>query len=105
MKNKLIVVSGPTASGKTKTSIEIAKHIEQNLNKSAAIVNFDSLLFYKEISIGTAKPTLLERDGIEHHMIDIESINSPMNASGFIKKGEEAIIELFKNKSSKLLLK
>lgn len=96
MKNKLIVVSGPTASGKTKTSIEIAKHIEKNLNRRAAIVNFDSLLFYKEISIGTAKPTLLERDGIEHHMIDIESINSPMNASGFIKKGEEAILELFK---------
>ena len=65
MKNKLIIVSGPTASGKTKTSIEIAKHIQQKLNKHAAIVNFDSLLFYKEISIGTAKPTLLERDGIE----------------------------------------
>jgi len=96
MKNKLIVVSGPTASGKTKTSIEIAKHIEKALNRPAAVVNFDSLLFYKEISIGTAKPTLEERDGIEHHMIDIESINSPMNASGFIKKGEEAILELFK---------
>jgi len=96
MNHKLIVVSGPTASGKTKTSIEIAKHIQNTLHKKAAVVNFDSLLFYKEISIGTAKPTLEERDGIEHHMIDIESINSPMNASGFIKKGEEVIHELFK---------
>lgn len=96
MNHKLIVVSGPTASGKTKTSIEIAKHIQNTLHMKAAVVNFDSLLFYKEISIGTAKPTLEERDGIEHHMIDIESINSPMNASGFIKKGEEVIHELFK---------
>ncbi len=96
MNHKLIVVSGPTASGKTKTSIEIAKHIQNALHMKAAVVNFDSLLFYKEISIGTAKPTLEERDGIEHHMIDIESINSPMNASGFIKKGEEVIHELFK---------
>lgn len=96
MKDKLIIVSGPTASGKTKTSIEIAKHIEKNLHRHAAVVNFDSLLFYKEISIGTAKPSLEERDGIEHHMIDIESINSPMNASGFIKKGEEVILDLFK---------
>jgi tRNA dimethylallyltransferase len=95
MNHKLIVVSGPTASGKTKTSIEIAKHIQNTTNLKAAVVNFDSLLFYKEISIGTAKPTLEERDGIEHHMIDIESINSPMNASGFIHKGEEIIHELF----------
>jgi tRNA dimethylallyltransferase len=96
MNHKLIVVSGPTASGKTKTSIEIAKHIQNTLNMKAAVVNFDSLLFYKEISIGTAKPSLVEREGIEHHMIDIESINSPMNASGFIKKGEEVIHDLFK---------
>ena len=99
MTNKLIVVAGPTASGKTKTSIEIAKVIQNELKLEAAIVNFDSLLFYKELSIGTAKPTMEERQGIEHHMIDIESIKTPMNASQFIKKGEEVIRELFtKNK-------
>lgn len=104
MKHKLIVVSGPTASGKTKTSIEIAKHIQNTLHMKAAVVNFDSLLFYKEISIGTAKPTLEERDGIEHHMIDIESINSPMNASGFIKKGEEVVHELFRQNKVVILV-
>lgn len=99
MSNQLIVISGPTASGKTKTSIEIAKVIQNELKREAAIVNFDSLLFYKEISIGTAKPTLEEREGIEHYMIDIESIKSPMNASQFIKKGEVVIKELMaKNK-------
>lgn len=94
--NKLIVLSGPTATGKTKTSINIAKKIQDELNLKSAIVNFDSLLFYKEISIGTAKPTIEERSGIEHHMIDIESIKSPMNAAQFIKIGEKIILDLMK---------
>jgi tRNA dimethylallyltransferase len=91
--NKLIVISGPTASGKTKISIDLAKKIFYKFNLSTVIVNFDSLLFYKEISIGTAKPTMEERQGIEHFMIDIESIKSPMNAADFIKIGEAVIKE------------
>jgi len=93
--NKLIIISGPTASGKTKTSIELAQRIYSKLFLSTVIVNFDSLLFYKELSIGTAKPSLEERQGIEHFMIDIESINSPMNASNFIKICEQVIKEQF----------
>lgn len=104
MKNKVIIVSGPTASGKTKTSIEIAKHLQNNLNEKAAIVNFDSLLFYKEISIGTAKPTMRERAGIEHYMIDIESIKSPMNAAQFIKKGEAIITDLLQKNHTVVLV-
>ena len=95
MSRNLIIVSGPTASGKTKTSIEIAKVIKNELAMEVAVVNFDSLLFYKELSIGTAKPTMLEREGIDHFMIDIESIKSPMNASQFIEKCEIIIEELF----------
>jgi tRNA dimethylallyltransferase len=92
--NKVIIISGPTATGKTKTSIDLAISIEKNFNRKTAIVNFDSLLFYKEISIGTAKPTIEERSGIDHYMIDIESICSPMNAADFIKKGEDIISSL-----------
>lgn len=91
--NKLIIISGPTASGKTKTSIEVAQHIRQ-LQLKVEIVNFDSLLFYKELSIGTAKPTPEERQGIPHHMVDIESIRSPMNAAQFIAQGEAIIKKL-----------
>jgi tRNA dimethylallyltransferase len=93
MKNKLIIISGPTASGKTQTSIDLAKKIILKFNLPTVIVNFDSLLFYKEISIGTAKPTMQERQGIEHFMIDIESIKTPMNAADFIKRGEIIIKE------------
>ena len=81
---KIIIISGPTASGKTNTSIELAHFLQNKKNKNVEIVNFDSLLFYKEISIGTAKPTLEERRNINHHLIDIASINSPLNAADFI---------------------
>lgn len=102
--NKLIIITGPTASGKTKTSIAIAKMIENDFKKNAAIVNFDSLLFYKEISIGTAKPDLHERAGIEHHLIDIASIASPMNAAEFIALGQNKIEELFAQNKTVILV-
>jgi tRNA dimethylallyltransferase len=77
MKNKIIIISGPTATGKTQISIEMAKLFQ------AEIVNFDSLLFYREINIGTAKPTVTERQNIKHHLIDIASISTPLNAARF----------------------
>jgi tRNA dimethylallyltransferase len=92
--NKLIIISGPTATGKTKTSIDLAQKIITHLKIPTVVVNFDSLLFYKEISIGSAKPTSFEKKDIDHYMIDIESIKSPMNAADFIKIGEELIKKL-----------
>jgi tRNA dimethylallyltransferase len=78
-KNRVCVISGPTASGKTGLSIELAKTLDSE------IVNFDSLLFYKEITIGTAKPSLEERQGIIHHLVDTHSINDPINAADFMR--------------------
>lgn len=62
---KIIVVVGPTASGKTKLSIELAKHF------NSSIISADSVAVYKELNIGSAKPTLEEMQGIKHHLIDI----------------------------------
>lgn len=83
---KLIIVSGPTATGKTKISIDLAQKFPQ-----LVVVNFDSLLFYKEISIGTAKPTLEERQGVPHFMIDVASLSSPLNAADYIRMAREVI--------------
>jgi tRNA dimethylallyltransferase len=79
MTNKICIISGPTASGKTQTSIDLAKKY------GGEIINFDSLLFYKEINIGTAKPTKEEQEGIPHHLINIRSISEPINASDYLK--------------------
>ncbi len=88
MKNIICVISGPTASGKTSTSIELAKKF------GGEIVNFDSLLFYREIHIGTAKPTADERGDIIHHFVDCASVNSPINAADYSKMAIEKINEL-----------
>lgn len=77
---KIIIVAGATATGKTATSIELAKAA------NAEIVNFDSLLFYKELNIGTAKPTKDEQSSIIHHMIDTHSISNPINAADYAKQ-------------------
>ena len=90
--NKICIISGPTASGKTQTSINLAKSL------GGEIINFDSLLFYKELNIGTAKPTLEEREGIPHYMIDIESISNPINAADFVAMATPLITKILNKK-------
>ncbi|MBE5812975.1 MAG: tRNA (adenosine(37)-N6)-dimethylallyltransferase MiaA [Clostridiales bacterium] len=65
MKQKVIVIVGPTGIGKTKLSIELAKKID------GEIVSADSMQIYRKMNIGTAKPTEEEKQGIQHHMMDI----------------------------------
>ena len=63
--NNLICIAGPTASGKTALSIALAKQLD------AQIVSCDSMQVYKRMDIGTAKPSIQEREGIVHHMLDV----------------------------------
>lgn len=64
----IIVIVGPTGVGKTKLSIELAKKLD------AEIINGDSVAIYKDLDIGSAKPTIEEREGIPHHLIDIKEV-------------------------------
>lgn len=89
---KVVVISGPTASGKTDMSIELAHKF------GGEIVNFDSLLLYREITIGTAKPTTKERGMIPHHMIEVRSIAQPMNAADYAKEALPIIESLLSQK-------
>lgn len=66
-KPKIIVICGPTASGKTALSIELAKKI------NGEIVSADSMQIYKDMNIGTAKPTIQEQDGVKHYLMDYVS--------------------------------
>ena len=87
MKNNItIIISGPTASGKTSTSISLAKKLKELHNIKTEIVNFDSLLFYKELTIGTAKPSKEELAAVPHHLINIDSAHNPLNASDYAQK-------------------
>lgn len=64
----IIVIVGPTGVGKTKMSIELAKKLD------AEIINGDSVAIYKDLNIGSAKPTVEERENIPHHLIDIKEV-------------------------------
>ena len=64
MKSKVLVIAGPTASGKTKIGVELAKRL------NGEIISADSMQIYKHMNIGTAKPTINEMQNIPHHLID-----------------------------------
>ena len=76
MKN-LICIAGPTASGKTALSIALAKELD------AEIVSCDSMQVYKRMDIGTAKPTVAEREGIVHHMLDVAEPDEDFSVSRY----------------------
>jgi tRNA dimethylallyltransferase len=86
---KLIVIQGPTASGKTKLAIQLAKIL------NTVVVSADSRQFYKEIQIGTAKPTLEEQEGVKHYFIDSHSIHSPVTSAQYEKEAIPLLTELF----------
>ena len=84
-KKDVIVIGGPTASGKTGLSIELAKRI------NGQIVSADSMQIYKDMNIGTAKVTKEEMQGIKHYMIDIVSPNKRYSVAEFKEDAEKAI--------------
>ena len=63
--DNIVCIVGPTASGKTKLSVELA------LATGGEIVSFDSMQLYQRMDIGTAKPTPAEQKGVRHHMLDV----------------------------------
>lgn len=83
MNKKILIVSGPTATYKTSLSIKIAKELSKNYK--IEIINFDSLCFYKELNIGSAKPNKEEQNNIPHHLMDITSLNNPINAHDYLQ--------------------
>ena len=87
-KNKVIVICGPTASGKTALSIELAKKI------NGEIVSCDSMQIYEDMNIGTAKPTLEEMQGIKHYLIGYVSPEKRYSVADYKKDAKKAIKEI-----------
>lgn len=90
MKPKVIVICGPTASGKTALSIELAKKI------NGEIISADSMQIYKDMNIGAAKPTKEEMQGIKHYLLDFVSPEIRYSVADFKEQAEEAIKEIIK---------
>lgn len=88
MKPKVIAVVGPTASGKTKMAIELAKELD------GEIISADSRLVYKGFDIASAKPTIEEREGIPHYMIDIVEPEFDYSVGNYYDDAKKIIFDI-----------
>lgn len=95
--NKIIVIVGPTGVGKTKASVELAKRL------NAEIINGDAVSVYKELNIASAKPTLEERNGINHYLIDIVDVCNNYTIYDYQKDARVAI-EQIKEKGKNIIV-
>lgn len=93
-KPKVIVIGGPTASGKTKLGVELAKRI------NGQIVSADSMQIYKEMNIGTAKPDKKEMQGIKHYLIDFVEPNERYSVADYKRDAKNAIKEIIANRQN-----
>lgn len=85
---KVVSVAGPTASGKTKLSVELAKHFD------GEIVSADSMQIYKEMQIATAKPDEEEKCGIPHHLMDFLPPDKTYSVADFVEDASRCIAEI-----------
>ena len=96
--NKIIVITGPTATGKTKLSVELAKLLD------GEIINADSTQVYKEMNIGTAKVTESEKENIPHHLFDIKKVTDNYTIYDYQKDCRKKINEIMKRGKTPILV-
>ncbi|QHI73731.1 tRNA (adenosine(37)-N6)-dimethylallyltransferase MiaA [Aminipila terrae] len=89
MNREIIIVAGPTAVGKTKYAIEIAK------NFNGEIVSSDSMQLYKFMDIGSAKPTQEEQNQVKHYLVDEIDPREPFSVAEYQKRARDAIEQIF----------
>ena len=87
-----IIILGPTASGKTSISIKLAKLL------NTEIINADSMQIYKNLNIGTAKPSKSEQDGIKHNLLDFVEPNKEFSVEQYRELALPIIKNLINNK-------
>lgn len=85
MGEKLLVVCGPTASGKTRLAIDLAERLD------GEIVGADSMQIYKGMTIGTAKPTITEMRGIPHHLVDFLDPGESFSVADYVRLAKDAV--------------
>jgi len=93
----LIVIAGPTAIGKTALAIQVAKHYQTE------IISADSRQFYREMEIGTAKPSLSELNEVKHHFINCNSITDHITVGDYERAGLKALEKIFEKSDVAIL--
>ena len=93
----LIVIAGPTASGKTKLAVSIAKHCK------GEVVSADSMQIYQGLNIATAKPTEEEMQGVRHHLIDFAPPEKPFSVAEYVKLAGKGIEDIYSRSKMPIL--
>ena len=88
-KIKILAVVGPTASGKTAISVELARRL------GGEVVSCDSMQVYRRMNVGTAKPTEEEMGGIPHHLIDAVEPDAPFSCAEYVTRASEAVKDIW----------
>lgn len=96
--NKVIVITGPTAVGKTSLSIELAKKL------NGEIINADAMQIYKGLNIGTAKITEKEKENIPHHLFDIKEVEEEYSIYNYQKDCRKVIDDILKRGKTPILV-
>lgn len=92
-----IAITGPTSSGKTKLAIELAKEL------NGEIISVDSRQIYRQLDIGSAKPSCEEKEGIAHHLIDIADITQDYTVANFCDDAQKVIRDITKRGKTVIL--
>lgn len=94
----IIVVQGPTASGKTSLAIALAQYFQTE------IISFDSRQFYTELSIGVARPSSTELSSVKHHFVASHRVEDPLNAAQFAQEAQQVLNEIRETKGAVVLV-
>ena len=97
IKQKLIAISGPSSSGKSELAVKLAKHF------SSEIISVDSRQIYREINIGSAKPSEDEKQGIKHHLMDFLNLDEEYTVANFSDDALKIINQLFEQSKTPIL--
>ena len=98
VKGKVFIIQGPTASGKTSLAIQLAKTLKTE------IISADSRQFYREMSIGTAKPSEYELSQVKHHFVHSHSIHQEVSASQFAKEAQPLLDQLLEQNGAAVIV-
>lgn len=97
-KGTVVIIGGPTASGKTKAAVELAHHL------GTEVISADSRQFYRAMQIGTARPHEAELDGIKHHFLGHLEIEETWSAGSFARAAEPVLQELIARNGTAILV-